>query len=236
MTTWNVPQRRRDYAEAALVEAILDGSFPPGSALPGERALAERLGVTRPTLREAMQRLACDGWLTVAHGKPTEVNDFWVAGGLNVLGKLVEHREQLPPDFIHQLLEVRLHLAPAYTRAAVERAAPQVAESVAAGLTLADEPGDFARFDWLLHHRLTVLSGNPIYTLILNGFQGFYEVVAERYFASGDTRALSAAFYRDLHAVAQRADAPAAEVVCRQVMQASIDAWEASRGATESGG
>lgn len=236
MNTWNVPQRRRDYAEAALVEAILDGSFPPGSALPGERALAQQLGVTRPTLREAMQRLARDGWLTVAHGKPTEVNDFWVAGGLNVLSKLVEHRDQLPPNFIHQLLEVRLHLAPAYTRAAVDRAAPQVAECLASGPVLTAGAGDFARFDWLLHHRLTVLSGNPIYTLILNGFQGFYEVVAARYFTADETRALSAAFYRDLGDVAQRADAPAAEALCRQVMQASIDAWEVSRGAIKSGG
>jgi len=236
MKTWSAPQRPRDYAEAALVEAILGGSFPPGSALPGERVLAERLGVTRPTLREAMQRLARDGWLTVAHGKPTEVNDFWVAGGLNVLSKLVEHREQLPPDFVRQLLEVRLHLAPAYTRAAVDQAAQQVAACLAAGPTMAAGPADFARFDWLLHHRLTVLSGNPIYTLILNGFQGFYEVVAGRYFASGDTRALSAAFYRDLLTVAQRADAPAAEALCHRVMQASIDAWEAGSGVALSGG
>ena len=39
-----------------------------------------------------------------------------------MLGKLVEHPAHLPPDFIAQLLEVRLQLAPAYTRAAVARA------------------------------------------------------------------------------------------------------------------
>lgn len=236
MNTWNAPRRPRDYAEAALVEAILDGSFPPGSALPGERALAERLGVTRPTLREAMQRLARDGWLTVAHGKPTEVNDFWVAGGLNVLSKLVEHREQLPPGFIRQLLEVRLHLAPAYTRAAVEQAPEKVVERLVAAPTVVAAPEEFARFDWLLHHRLTVLSGNPIYTLILNGFQGFYEVVAARYFAADDTRALSAGFYRELRDVARRADVLAAEALCHRVMLASIDAWEAGSGMAESGG
>src|SRR5690606_10921121 len=104
------------------------GQFPPGSSLPGERTLASDLGVTRPPLREAIQRLARDGWLTVAHGKPTVVNNFWTEGGLNVLGKLVEHHQSgLPPQFISQLLEVRLHLAPAYMRAAVFRAAPQVA-------------------------------------------------------------------------------------------------------------
>lgn len=49
--------RPSEHAESALVTAILDGEFPPGSALPGERVLAGQLGVTRPTLREAIQRL-----------------------------------------------------------------------------------------------------------------------------------------------------------------------------------
>ena len=172
------PLRPSEYVESALVDAILDGRYPPGSSLPGERILASQLGVTRPTLREAIQRLARDGWLTVAHGKATAVNDFWREGGLNVLGKLVEHPANLPGDFIGQLLEVRLHLAPAYARAAVEQAAPQITELLAGVDQLGDDPTAFARFDWLLHHRLTVCSGNPIYTLILNGFRGFYEEMA----------------------------------------------------------
>ncbi len=75
----NTLVRPSEHAESALVDAILDGEFPPGSVLPGERSLATQLGVTRPTLREAIQRLARDGWLTVAHGKPTVVNNFWQA-------------------------------------------------------------------------------------------------------------------------------------------------------------
>lgn len=183
MTEWLAPARPRAHAESVLLASILDGTFPPGTTLPGERTLAAQLGVTRPTLREALQRLARDGWLTVAHGKPTLVNNFWEEGGLNVLGKLVEHPAHLPPDFIDQLLEVRLHLAPAYTRAAVARAAPELAAFLGAAEGLAD-PADFARFDWQLHHLLTVRSGNPIYTLILNGFRGFYEEIARRYFAA----------------------------------------------------
>src|SRR5690606_32584956 len=134
---------------------------------------------------------------------PTVVNDFWVQGGLNVLRKLVEHPAGLPPDFIGQLLEVRLHLAPAYTRAAVANAAAEIAELLIAAGKLADDPAAFAVFDWRLHQRLTILSGNPIYTLILNGFEGFYENIARLYFATGAARATSAEFYRDLHAIAQ---------------------------------
>lgn len=219
------PQRPSEYVESALVDAILEGRYPPGSCLPGERQLAAQLGVTRPTLREAIQRLTRDGWLTVAHGKATAVNDFWSEGGLNVLGKLVEHPANLPGDFIGQLLEVRLHLAPAYTRAAVERASPQIAGFLVDQARLGDDPAAYARFDWLLHHRLTVCSGNPIYTLILNGFRGFYEEVARRYFAPAEARALSADFYRQLGDVAAEADGLAAETLCRRVMEASLELW-----------
>ena len=63
MNEWLAPARPRAHAESVLLAAILDGTFPPGTTLPGERTLAAQLGVTRPTLREALQRLARDGWL-----------------------------------------------------------------------------------------------------------------------------------------------------------------------------
>jgi GntR family transcriptional regulator, negative regulator for fad regulon and positive regulator of fabA len=50
------PQRPALYAEQALVTDILNGTFPPGSNLPAERELSIQLGVTRPTLREALRR------------------------------------------------------------------------------------------------------------------------------------------------------------------------------------
>ena len=149
------------------------------------------------------------------------VNNYWEEGGLNVLGKLVEHPAYLPPNFVDQLLEVRLHLAPAYTRAAVARAAPEVAPFLGQAEALAD-PADFARFDWQLHHLLTVRSGNPIYTLILNGFRGFYKEIARRYFAAPEARRLSNQFYTDLRAAARAGDADAAEALARAVMRRSI--------------
>lgn len=229
----HMPARPSEHAESALVAAILDGKFPPGSTLPGERALAGQLGVTRPTLREAIQRLARDGWLTVAHGKPTVVNDFWSKGGLNVLGKLVEHQRHLPDDFIPNLLEVRLQLAPAYTRAAVARTPVTVSDFLTAAAGIEDPPEVFARFDWRLHQQLTILSGNPIYTLILNGFSGFYEDVARIYFSRDGARKLSAAFYEDLRRSASDADPVAAEALTRRIMLTSLDVWTNRAAATD---
>jgi GntR family negative regulator for fad regulon and positive regulator of fabA len=226
--------RPRDYAENAIVTSILDGTFPPGSVLPGERQLAEQLGLTRPTLREAIQRLTRDGWLTVSHGKATLVNDYWTEGGLNVLSKLVEHKEALPPDFVTHVLEVRLHLAPVYTREAVDGAGAIVAEKLAEAEALPATAAALARYDWQLHQLLTARSGNPVYPLILNGFRGFYEEIAADYFAFPVARALSQRFYAELRVAALAADADSAERVCRRVMQMSLALW-ARRDAAEAG-
>lgn len=228
-THWSAPPRPAHHAEQALITAFLDGDFPPGTALPGERDLAAQLGVTRPTLREALQRLGRDGWVTIQQGKATVVNDYWRHGGLNVLGALVQHSDHLPPDFIPNLLEVRLHLAPAYTRAAVSCDAHQVAETLAGHDALDDTPNAFAAFDWHLHHALTMASGNPVYTLILNGFAGFYEEMACHYFALAEARSRSRAFYASLLNTAREGNFDAAEALTRQVMTESIALWQRAK-------
>lgn len=47
--------------------------FPPGAILK-ERGLAEMLGVSRTPVREAMQRLAHEGWVTIGDGKRIHVS------------------------------------------------------------------------------------------------------------------------------------------------------------------
>jgi GntR family negative regulator for fad regulon and positive regulator of fabA len=230
MPQWSAPKRPAAYAEETLITAILDGTYAPGSTLPGERDLAAQLGVTRPTLRETLQRLACDGWLTIQQGKPTAVNDFWREGGLGVLDALVRYGRRLPPNFVPNLLQVRLALAPAYTRAAVAHAPGEVAGYLADYDSLEDEAEALAAFDWGLHHSLTVASGNPVYTLILNGFGGFYEEMACLYFARTRARAASRAYYAGLLELARQGDAGGAEALTRQVMEESIALWQRAGG------
>ncbi len=229
---WSAPQRPAVYAEQALVTAILDGIYPPSSLLPGERELAAQLGVTRPTLREVLQRLERDGWLTIQQGKSTCVNNIWTAGGLNALSALVRYNK-LPANFVSNLLEIRLAMAPAYTRAAIERSAPSIVACLD-NIALEDTPPAFAAFDWTLHHTLTIASGNPVYTLILNGFAGFYEQMACLYFEQAQARAASRAFYAALLAAARRGKAAQAEQITRKVMQQSIKLWQQASKTTRS--
>jgi GntR family transcriptional regulator, negative regulator for fad regulon and positive regulator of fabA len=231
MNNWTAPQRPALYAEQALVTEILNGAYPSGSKLPAERELAAQLGVTRPTLREALRRLESDGWLCVQQGKPTQVNDFWREGGLNLLSSLVRNSQELPDNFIPNLLEVRLAMAPAYTRAAIERSPSNVADFLEQSSALDDSPTAFASFDWKLHKCLAYYSNNPIYSLILNGFTGFYEEMGCRYFMYPPAQASSRAFYNDLWQVARSKDGQRAEGIARAVMQESIVLWQlASKG------
>lgn len=226
MNNWTAPQRPAAYAEQALVTEILEGTYPPGSKLPAERELAVQLGVTRPTLREALRRMESDGWLCVQQGKPTQVNDFWKEGGLNLLSSLVRNSQELPANFIPNLLEVRLVMAPAYTRAAVEHYPSEVVNFLEQSRDLGDAPPAFASFDWTLHKTLTFYSNNPIYTLILNGFTGFYEQMGCLYFKNPQARASSRAFYAALQEAAARKDAHEAEKITRTMMQESIVLWK----------
>jgi GntR family negative regulator for fad regulon and positive regulator of fabA len=225
---WTSPLKPAELTENRLVEAIMDDHFPIGSTLPGERELALQLKVTRPTLREALQRLGRDGWVEIRQGKPTRVKDYWHEGNLGVLSTLARHPLQLPDDFVPNLLYVRQVLAPVYARLAAEHNPEPVISTLLEYSSLADLPEAFAEFDWKLHHQLTIASGNPIFTLILNGFAEFYLPMACRYFQLPAARQNSGSFYEALLQAVQSRNVQSVESITRQVMANSLVLWNAA--------
>lgn len=204
--------------------ALLSGRLSPGSSLPPERELAASLGVTRPTLREALKKLDRDGFVSVRHGLPTRVNDVWTEGGLSVLAALAEHGD-VPKGFVRQLLEVREVLAPAYAREAVRRAPARVAAYLGAADALGTDPDSWTTYDWRLHRLLAISSGNPVYVLILNGFRELFARMARIYFERPAARAASREFYAALRAAAEAGDPDAAVTAARDVMTRSVGLW-----------
>ncbi|WP_251976351.1 GntR family transcriptional regulator [Salinicola avicenniae] len=69
------PRRLADTITERLEGMILEGSLKPGHRLPAERELAERFGVSRPSLREAIQQLTARGLLTSRQGGGTYVSE-----------------------------------------------------------------------------------------------------------------------------------------------------------------
>jgi GntR family negative regulator for fad regulon and positive regulator of fabA len=229
MNPWKPIQKPAEIAEQRLLDAILSGHFPVNSYLPGERDLAEQIGVTRPTLREALQRLARDGWLDIQHGKPTRVRDYWLEGTMGVLSMLAQMPSQQTSDFVAHLLEIRILLAPAYTRQAMETASSEIATLLTTFEKIEDTPGAFAAADWELHHLLTLRAGNPIFRLLLNSFQSLYHIMGEHYFVSAENRGRSRAYYAELLNCAKKNAFLKAETLTRDVMNESLALWKKSQ-------
>ncbi|GIU26752.1 fatty acid metabolism transcriptional regulator FadR [Shewanella schlegeliana] len=190
------------FAEKYIVRSIWENKFPPGSILPAERELSELIGVTRTTLREVLQRLARDGWLTIQHGKPTRVNNFWETSGLNILETIAELNPDGFPELVDQLLSARSSVSAIYFRGAIRNNPEEAIEALSHLDELEDTALAYAEFDYQLQHTLAFSSGNPLYVLILNGFKGLYSRVGRYYFSSAEARALAMDFYKQLQQLA----------------------------------
>lgn len=101
-----------------IVEDIRSGEYPPGSTLPSEPTLAAELGVSRPSLREALILLQEDGVITVRRGVGRTVSTSTPRKGferLTPLENLFSGRTRVraltrsfeePTDFVLQHLPV----------------------------------------------------------------------------------------------------------------------------------
>lgn len=212
------------YAEHYLVTSILNGSYPPGSVLPAERTLAGEIGVTRQTLREALQRLSRDRWVTISHGKPTRVNDLWREGGMGMLATMVRYPDYLHRAFIRDLLQARVVFMPECAVPAVSNHREVFRAYLAPGMTAAHDAQTVADYDWQLQSMMVHYSGNRVYPLMLNDFAPVFKVMGQQYFTLPRARSASAAYYQDLlEAISENGDIRA---VVEQAMRESIDIWD----------
>jgi DNA-binding FadR family transcriptional regulator len=69
------PQRLYRQIAEQLRSLIAVGEFAAGSRLPAERDLAKQLGVSRPSVREALIALEVEGWVEVRTGSGVYVLD-----------------------------------------------------------------------------------------------------------------------------------------------------------------
>ncbi|GIL04900.1 MAG: GntR family transcriptional regulator [Betaproteobacteria bacterium] len=86
---------RRLYRQIAdqIAALIRRGEFKPGSRLPPERDLAKQLGVSRPSVREALIALEVEGFVEVRIGSGVYVTS---AGSRRAGGRV--GKAALPPD------------------------------------------------------------------------------------------------------------------------------------------
>jgi len=107
-------------AARELTRRIADGALSPGSKLPGETVLARRLGISRPTLREAIRTLAARGLLEIRPRSGTYVAPALPALAAPAVAAIVA----ADPARLWELLEVRKVVDTAVAELAARRRTP----------------------------------------------------------------------------------------------------------------
>ena len=115
-----------DAVARELERRILDGEFGPGDRLPPERQLAEALGVSRASLREAIQKLTARGWLRSRQGEGTFVTEQLQASFADPWQQLIEQHPSVRED----LLEFRHMLEAKAAALAAQRASEEDIETI----------------------------------------------------------------------------------------------------------
>jgi GntR family transcriptional regulator, transcriptional repressor for pyruvate dehydrogenase complex len=161
---------------AASYELVLDqvrraiqlGRFGPGDRLPPERELAQQLGVSRMTVREAMRVLQGEGLVEIRRGR---------TGGAIVIGRDVSRAEikrQLRGRLaeLEAVIDFRLIVEPAAARLAAERRTIRDLQAMRPMLEsmtdLVSDPGGpsapsrFFALDAEFHHRIGQATRNPM--------------------------------------------------------------------------
>lgn len=213
------------FAEEYIVESIWSGRFSPGSMLPAERELSESIGVTRTTLREVLQRLARDGWITIQHGKPTLVNDYWETCGLNILENVAKLDQDDMPKLVGNLLSVRTNVSVFFIRSAIKQDPERCVHILGTSNQVEDTAGAYALYDYKVHHDLAMASGNMVYVLMMNGFKQFHARIGGFYFGHEHARTLNQQYFRQLLNIAERGDADAVNETVRRYAEQSREIW-----------
>lgn len=155
----------------AIVGQILDGiesgAFPPGAALPAERLLAARLGVSRSSVREAIRVLEHTGVLDVRTGSGTYVTPAGVSKAAMLRAQAALAGEHSPLD----VMAARRTLEPACAELAAahrhERDMVLVRESVERQADLVERGEDAAEADLGFHLSIAGATHNPVLVLLV---------------------------------------------------------------------
>lgn len=94
--------------EAAITQAITDGTWPPGKQLPTEEALMDRFQVSRTTVRKAVQNLAGRGLVEIRRGRGTFVIEPRITQELTELSGFVEDMQAQGRTATSRLVDKRV--------------------------------------------------------------------------------------------------------------------------------
>jgi GntR family transcriptional repressor for pyruvate dehydrogenase complex len=166
-----------------LLAGVMGGELAVGETLPAERRLAEVLGVSRPAVREALQRLAHSGLVDVRQGEATTVRDFRRHAGLDLLPRLLFGGGELDLSLVRSIVEARLVIGKAVATMAAQRAGAELAEPLRQTIdelaAAAEDPVAQQRHALAYWEHVVDGAGSIVFRLMFNNLRAAYEPAIE---------------------------------------------------------
>lgn len=215
------PSRLYEQIVEQIQQSVLSGALKPGDQLPPERELAERFGVSRTAVREAIKTLREKGLVEAYAGRGTFITDVSsqpVRDSLARIAKIAQGED----GFAH-LVEVREILEPEIAARAAARAEERdltaLRDAVAAMDAAIDDPVAFIEGDLDFHLALAEAARNPLILTLIDSIVGLLREQRTRiFFVSGGPDRGQGHHRRILEAI-ERRDVAAA----RDAMRAHLE-------------
>ena len=171
-----VGRRRRSHEIVELLEkAITSGEFKVGSQLPSEKILAERFGVGRPSVREALFLLQQQGLVDVTSGSRARVTaptSSFLIGQLTGLVKRISATGQGQMQMEQARLLFEAGVAWQAAQVATDEDIVRLKKALDANVAALGNTAEFIRTDVAFHYELNVITRNPVFAAV-------YDVLVE---------------------------------------------------------
>ncbi|MHB0765907.1 transcriptional regulator GlcC [Stutzerimonas sp. NM35] len=182
-----VPEKRQvaDVVAERIERLIIDGVLKVGQALPSERRLCEKLGISRSAMREGLRVLRGRGIIETSQGRGSFVAQL---SGRHDASPLM-HLFSSQPRTLYDLLEVRALLEGESARLAALRGTEadfillrrRYEEMLAAHSDEGADPREHARLDHAFHLAVCEASHNPV---LVHTLQSLTDLMLSTVFAS----------------------------------------------------
>ncbi|NMC57352.1 MAG: FadR family transcriptional regulator [Eubacteriaceae bacterium] len=149
-----------------LKKNIIDGYWKEGDKIPSENELAQMLGVSRISIRAALQRLQVLGYIETRGGEGSFVRKFSLSNIFNVVSDDIIMNDSA----VAELREFRKNMELDCCRLAIERGTKEEIrqlEEILKSLFNITKMDDFLEMDKNFHMQIAKMSKNSLYELML---------------------------------------------------------------------
>lgn len=221
-----------------IEDSILKGVLKPGDQLPAERELAQRFGVSRTAVREAVKALREKGLVEAYSGKGTFITNGTsqaIRQSLDLLIRIGQNEGAL------HLSELRLILEPEIAGLASKRIEDQLLATMREAVATMDrslhDPDAYIEADLDFHLALAEAAGNPLILSLLDSIVGLLREQRMRIFAVDGGPERGQFHHKRILAAVERRDADAARELMRDhLRQVGEDSQDSSSNETNSAG